>query len=119
MVMYHDPRRRLREAFESARGLYEQGKFAEALQALEEIPEPYLTTPDLLEFRCHLYLAAKGWSLAAARAQRLAETTPAEPGHWISWAFAVRRLHSIEAAEKILLDASARHADCATIHFNL
>jgi predicted Zn-dependent protease len=119
MVMYHDPRRQLRESFEAARGLYEAGKFAEALQALEEIPAPYQAGPEMLEFRCHLYLGARQWDLAAELAQRLAEITPAEPGHWISWAFAVRRLHSIEAAEKILQDACARHPQCATIHFNL
>lgn len=101
------------------RGLYETGNFAEALQALEEIPAPYQASPDILEFRCHLYLSAKEWALAATLAQRLAETMPNEPGHLISWAFAVRRLHSIAAAEKILLEAIVKHPGCATIHFNL
>src|SRR5688572_11754000 len=119
MVMYDDPRRHLRESFAAARELSETGKFTEALQALEEIPAPYQSTPDILEFRCHLYLGAKQWDLAAALAQRMAETQPDEPGHWISWAFAVRRLHSIEAAEKILLEAGSRHPECTTIHFNL
>lgn len=119
MVMYHDPRRQLRETFEAARELYESGQFAQALQTLEEIPAPYQGSPDILEFRCHLYLGAKQWDLAAALAQRMAETMPDEPGHWISWAFAVRRQQSIQAAEKILLDAIARHPQCATIQFNL
>ena len=119
MVMYRDPHRQVRESFETARGLYEAGKFSEALQALEEIPAPYQASPDLLEFRCHLYLGAKQWALAAELAQRLAQTAPAEAGHWISWAFAVRRLRSIAAAEEILQDAALMHPQCATIHFNL
>jgi len=119
MVMYDDPLRRLQESFASARGLYEAGKFDEALRALEEVPDRYQVNPELLEFRCHLYLAAQQWELAADLAQRLTETVPGEPGHWISWAFATRRLQSIAAAEKILEAARAAHPECATIHFNL
>lgn len=119
MVMYRDPLGELRESFEEARGHFEAGNFAAALRALEKVPASYQANPDILEFRCHLYLGAQQWDLAAALAQRLAETTPAEPGHWISWAFATRRLQSIEAAEKILQTARAVHPECATIHFNL
>jgi len=117
--MYRDPLVQLRESFEEARALFETGKFDAALRALEGIPERYQVNPDILEFRCHLYMSAQQWALAANLAQRLTETTPGEPGHWISWAFAVRRLQSIEAAEKILLAARAVHPECATIHFNL
>ena len=119
MVMYRDPLGQLRESFEEARGLFDAGKFSEALRALEGIPERYQVNPDILEFRCHLYMSAQQWGLAADLAQRLAETTPGEPGHWVSWAFAVRRLHSIDAAEKILQAARALHPECAIIHFNL
>lgn len=119
MVMYRDPLVQLREAFEESRALFEAGKFDAALRALEGIPERYQANPDILEFRCHLYMSAQQWALAADLAQRLAETTPGEPGPWISWAFAVRRLQSIAAAEKILLAARAVHPECATIHFNL
>lgn len=119
MVMDRDPRRQLRESVAAARELYEAGQFAQALQALEKIPAPYGASPELLEFRCHLYLGAQQWDLAAALAQRLAEVNPGEPGHWITWAFAVRRLRSLAEAETILLDACARHPLCATIHFNL
>lgn len=117
--MYRDPLVQLQESFEEARGLFAAGKFTAALGALEGIPERYQANPDILEFRCHLYLSAKHWVLAAELAQRLAEIKPGEPGHWISWAFATRRLHSIAAAEKILQAASQLHPDCATIHFNL
>ena len=119
MVMYRDPLVQLRESFEEARALFEAGKFDAALLALEGIPERYQVNPDILEFRCHLYMSAQQWALAADLAQRLAETAPGEPGHWISWAFAIRRLQSIEAAEKILTAARAVHPECATIHFNL
>jgi Flp pilus assembly protein TadD len=119
MVMYRDPLGQLREAFEESRALFEAGKFDAALRALEGIPERYQVNPDILEFRCHLYMSAQQWALAADLAQRLAETAPDEPGHWISWAFATRRLHSIEAAEKILLAARAVHPQCAILHFNL
>jgi len=119
MVMYRDPLVHLRESFEEARGLFDAGKFAEALRALDGIPERYQVNPDILEFRCHLYMSAQQWALAADLAQRLAETAPGEPGHWISWAFAVRRRESIAAAEKILMAAREVHPQCATIHFNL
>lgn len=119
MVMYRDPLVQLQESFEEARGLFEAGKSEAALLALARIPERYQVNPDILEFRCHLYLAAKQWALAADLAKRLAETAPTAPGHWISWAFAVRRLQSIDAAEKILRAALVAHPECATIHFNL
>jgi len=117
--MYRDPLVQLRESFEESRALFEAGKFDAALLALEGIPERYQVNPDILEFRCHLYMSAQQWALAAGLAQRLAETAPGEPGHWISWAFAVRRLQSIEAAEKILVTAREGHPQCAIIHFNL
>ena len=76
MVMYRDPLVHLRESLEEARGLCDAGKFGEALRALDGIPPRYQVNPDILEFRCHLYMSAKQWALAADLAQRLAETEP-------------------------------------------
>lgn len=119
MVMYDDPAARLEECYERAQALAREQKFAEAIEALDDIPQRYQLQTSLLEFRCGVYLAAKLWEKGAEIAQHLAKVEPEQPGHWISWAWAIRRCQSIAEAEKILLTALALHPDRATIHYNL
>ncbi len=119
MVMYRDPIAQLEECSTRAQALLAQGEFGAALEALDEIPKRYQASTALLAFRCQVYLAAGNWEIAAGLAARLAECEPEQPGHWIQWAYAVRRLRSIDDAEKILTTARQLHPKCATIHFNL
>ena len=44
---------------------------------------------------------------------------PAEASAWVTWAYATRRADSLQAAEKILLEAEHHHPAEPTIQFNL
>lgn len=119
MVMYDDPAARFEECFERAQRLVHEQKFAEAIDALDDIPRQYQLRTPLLSFRCQVHLAAKQWKPAAEIAEHLVKVESHDPAHWINWAWAVRRCQSIAEAEKILLTALPLHPDCATIHYNL
>ncbi len=93
--------------------------FDDAADALEEIEPEDKTRKEVLGARIELYMAAKKWDMAAAVASHLANVEPEEAGWWISLAYSTRRCHSIEEAEKILLQASELHHDNALIEFNL
>jgi Tfp pilus assembly protein PilF len=59
------------------------------------------------------------WPQLVKTCERLVERAPDDAGWWIMWAYGVRRAHSLDAAEKILLQAASLHPADATIQFNL
>jgi Tfp pilus assembly protein PilF len=61
----------------------------------------------------------KHWVRLVPLAAGLAREKPDDAGWWIMWAYATRRAASLNAAEKILLDAEGHHPKEATIQFNL
>jgi tetratricopeptide (TPR) repeat protein len=74
-----------------------------------------------LVYLCITMNNAGKWRLAALTADVLMRNYPGNATGWTEKAYAVRRMTgaSIEAAEKILLDAAGRFPEHALIHFNL
>ena len=102
-----------------ARGYRELGLLKEARQELALVPETHADNSEVLAEYAALSQETGSWRKLAAACRTLAKRHPEDPGWWIMWAYGTRRAESIEAAEKILLEAEALHADNATIQFNL
>lgn len=90
-----------------------------AQRALRLIPAAFRSRPEVLQFRAHLHFSAGHWAKAVPLLRRLRKQDPTDPQYPVSLAFAVRRAESIEAAEKILLEARERFPEVAIIWFNL
>jgi predicted Zn-dependent protease len=105
--------------FERAQGWLLLENYAAADKALRLIPAVYRQLPEVERFRAHLHLSAGQWRRAEPVLRRLRKSEPADPGHSVSLAFAVRRGKSIGAAEQILLEARERFPEVAVIWFNL
>lgn len=101
------------------RGYLELGMADEAAEELQLVPPEEAQRFEVTLLRA-LVLQEKGqWPQLAEVAGALAHDHPEDPSGWILWAYAVRRAVSIEAAEKILLEAATNHPKEATIQFNL
>jgi len=93
--------------------------FDAAALVLEEIAPEDKNRNEVLGARVALYMAAKKWDMAAAVASHLVKVEPENAGWWISLAYSVRRIESVEKAEAILLRAQAIHPKVAMIAFSL
>src|ERR1700744_1709183 len=92
----------------AAQGYIELGMFLDANAELEEIDAERRHLPEVLALRLRIYFALKKWELRQAVARSLALTDP-DNAHWTSpWAYATRRVDSLEAAKIILLNALKR-----------
>jgi hypothetical protein len=61
----------------------------------------------------------KKWVLTQTVAKVLALRDPDEPQWTVSWAYATRRVDSLEAARLILVNAVERQPNVAIFHYNL
>jgi hypothetical protein len=78
--------------------------------------DPYVWhVPEILVVRIQVYAALKKWELMQLVAKRMALYDPGDPQWTVSWAYATRRLDSIEAARLILITTSERR----DFHYNL
>lgn len=59
------------------------------------------------------------WPRLAEAAATFVTRSPTESAGWVTWAYATRRAISLEAAERILLEAEVHHPEEAVIQFNL
>jgi len=75
--------------------------------------------PEVLAVRVAIYYGLKKWDLLQVVAQRLAEFDVQNIDWVVSYAYATRRVESIEAAKKILLDAEQRFPNEPAISYNL
>ncbi len=101
------------------RGYLELGLVREAEAELERLPLAAADTLEALSLRVMVLQAKSDWKPLAAAAGELARRLPNEVSAWVTWAYATRRAHSVEAAEKILLAAEVHHPNEPTIQFNL
>lgn len=101
------------------RGYLELGMVKEAKAELEGIPAEEARRPEVVALRVGMLQATEQWRALRAYAKELVEDDPSEAGWWIVWAYAARRATSVKAAEKVLLQAEARHPADPTIQFNL
>ena len=105
--------------FEAACGYAQLGMFLDANEELEKI-DPYCrAAPEILALRVAIYKGLEKWDLMAAIAKRLAEFQPNNVQWTVSFAYAVRRANSIEAAKEILLEAEQKFPKEAVIKYNL
>ena len=105
--------------FEAACGYAQLGMFLEANEELEKI-DPYCrAAPEILVVRVAIYRGLERWELMAAIAKRLTQFQPLDVQWTISFAYAVRRANSIEAAKEILLEAEQKFPKEAVIKYNL
>jgi tetratricopeptide (TPR) repeat protein len=102
-----------------ARGYRELGLLKEARKELALVPENHAEESEVLAEHAALSQKTGSWKMLAAACQALVKRHPEDAGWWIMWAYGARRSESLEAAEKILMQAETLHADNATIQFNL
>jgi tetratricopeptide (TPR) repeat protein len=103
----------------AASGFAELSLFQEAVQELEELPEPLKELPAVLGVWLEVYQRWQKWSEALSVATRLTEMEPEEPSWPVALAYAMRRSQGLVFAKDILLQAGEKFPDCATIQFNL
>lgn len=102
-----------------ATGFISLGLHADAAAELDAIRPGDQDTLPVLGLRAHLCAETRDWSGAAALGATLCHRAPCEAGHWIQWAYAVRRHTGIPAAREILLHALERHPREPILPFNL
>lgn len=100
----------------AVQGYVELGLLADAEEELNLI-DPNLDVVDIL--RCDLYSRQSKWQEMKDLAERRARHSPDDSQWWISWAYAVRRLESVECARDILLEARKAHPEEPIIVYNL
>jgi tetratricopeptide (TPR) repeat protein len=108
-----------RQYWNAALGYVELGMFADAADELENIDPLLRASPEVLAVRVAIYHGLKKWDLLQVVAQRLAECEVQNIDWIISYAYATRRVESIEAAKRILLDAEPKFPKEAVIKYNL
>jgi Flp pilus assembly protein TadD len=102
-----------------ARGYRELGLTQDAKSELALIAETHRDESDVLAEYATLHQETGAWSQLEEVCRRLAQRHPEDPAWWIMWAYGARRARSLDAAEKVLLEAEVLHAKDATIQFNL
>ena len=100
----------------AVQGYTELGLFADAQQELDLIDQD-LEVVGML--RCDLFSRQFMWREMRDLAERLARSAPENSQCWISWAYAARRLESVDAARAILIEARKSHPNEAVIIYNL
>ncbi|MSU51265.1 MAG: hypothetical protein EXS37_19625 [Opitutus sp.] len=95
------------------------GMIAEAAAEYELIPAEHRATPEAQALHLAVLHEQQDWPAVRDLAGVLVRRTPKDAELWVTWAYATRRADSLEAAEKILLEAEKKHPADATIQFNL
>jgi tetratricopeptide (TPR) repeat protein len=103
----------------AAVGYVELGMFLEAHAELDKIDPFCRAAPKVLAVRLEIYAGLEKWELMQVVAEKLANYDPAEAQWRISFAYATRRVESIEKAREILLNALGSHPEEPTIRYNL
>lgn len=109
----------MEKQLQAAVGYLELGMLVEANDEIENLAPDLKTSSPVLGVRMQIYRAAEKWPLMEVVARELLKRHSNEPVYWHDLAWAVRRADSINAAQKILLDASNRFPNDAMTHFNL
>src|SRR4051812_21327400 len=102
-----------------AQGYLGLGMIAEAAAELDRISAPENLAVEVLAVRLAVLQEQKNWPALSALAGEVVRRAPAEAAAWVTWAYATRRADSLDAAEKILLEAEQHHPAEPTIQFNL
>lgn len=101
------------------RGYLELGMIDDAEEELAQVSPNDTGLFEVRALRALVQQEKKQWKALAKTAEGLARERPEEAAGWVLWAYAVRRAVSLDAAERILLEAETNHPKEATILFNL
>jgi tetratricopeptide (TPR) repeat protein len=104
---------------ERATGYLELGLYSEVLEELSQLPDPLLLSEAALGLRVEVARQKEHWEDMLIASQTFVTQHPENAGAWVAQAFAARRAHSIDSAEKILLEARPHFPKEAIIPFNL
>jgi tetratricopeptide (TPR) repeat protein len=105
--------------WQAATGYVELGMFLEADTELDKIDPFNRAAPEVLAIRFAIYHGMKKWKLMREICKRLAEFQPDDIQWTIALAYATRRVDSIHAAKKILLNAEPKFPKEGVIKYNL
>lgn len=108
-----------RRHLEAAQGYVGLAMYEDAAGELREIAPEWQQSPEVLEVWLAIQGGLRDWAAMQSLARRLAKDQPENPQWLISWAYATRRVESIEAAKPILLEALKKHPKEPLIHYNL
>src|SRR6266516_1431618 len=108
-----------RQYWLAALGYVELGMFTEAAEEVEKIDPFCRAAPEVLAIRVAIYHGLKKWDLLQVVAKRLAEFEVQNIDWVASYAYATRRVESIEAAKEILRNAELRFPKEGIIFYNL
>src|SRR6266849_8847122 len=93
--------------------------YLDANEELEKVDPYERAAPEILALRVAIYRGLEKWELMAAISKRLVAFQPDDVQWMVSFAYAVRRANSIEAAKEILLEAEQKFPKEAVIKYNL
>jgi len=91
----------------------------DALHELSELEPAEQQQPPAMALRAAVFSEGKRWAELADLSRTMIDRDRSDPAWWIHYAYAVRRVDCMEAAEKILMEAVSDHPGNATIQFNL
>ena len=103
-----------------ARGFIELGMLANAGVELAAVAGLEQLTPEAMEVRIDLHMAAKHWELVVSLADEFVDRFPGHEKGWITRAFALRELNRVPEAKATLLKADPLlGVSCSLLHYNL
>src|SRR5438067_4907552 len=108
-----------KERFDVAVGYAQLGMFLEANEQLENIDPFNRVAPEVLVLRIDIYCGLHKWHLMREIAGRLCEFDPSNLQWVISYAYAIRRSESIDAARNILINSLPKFPSEAIIYYYL
>jgi tetratricopeptide (TPR) repeat protein len=108
-----------RQYWQAALGYVELGMFTDAAEELEQIDPFCRAAPEVLAVRVAIYRGLQKWDLLQVVAKKLAEFKGQNLDWIVAYAYATRKVESINAAKKILLEAQPKFPEEAVIPYNL
>jgi tetratricopeptide (TPR) repeat protein len=102
-----------------AQGYLELGMVGDAAAEIDRIPLEEIDALEVVAVRLALLQEQQDWPAVSQLAAAFVRRQPKEAAGWVTWAYSTRRAVSLDAAEKILLEAEKLHPAEATIQFNL
>jgi len=109
----------LRWQISHAYGYLQLGMIEEAEAELAAVDPEHAEHPGVLGLKISIAQEKEDWEEMAKYSWRLLKKAKHNPTPWISMAFAMRRMESIEAAQSLLGRAEEKFPDEPTIIYNL
>ena len=109
----------LERQLRAVEGYLELGLPEEAREELAAVAPEHGAEQRVLTLRVFVYQALSDWPQMATAAAALCQACPEEAQWQISFAYATRRAHNIEAARAVLRAAQGRFPEEALIPYNL